>query len=302
MDTSLIPHTQVPAPRASLEDIESALTIGDLAKMPPAVRVRYYLAACESAGLNPLTQPFTPIKNQAGQVILYANATAAEQLRRKHGVSVRVLSRETLDGLYTVTVVVQTADGRADEAQGIVDVGGLKGQALANARMRAETKAKRRATLALCGLGYGYAEDTAGHVVRFDPQTGEIPASGAAGAFNEQDTSALHAAADLFGDHAGNGLSVDHTSTPDSATWHPAVLITEIEDTLEQAGLNAVGYWARICGHFAIEKPQHLTRDQLEDCLSRVRNDLARRQQAVAPAATATPEADEGAENDDIPF
>ena len=38
-------------------------------------------------------------------------------------------------------------------AKGAVNINGLKGEALANAMMKAETKAKRRATLSLCGLG-----------------------------------------------------------------------------------------------------------------------------------------------------
>jgi hypothetical protein len=41
-----------------------------------------------------------------------------------------------------------------DAAKGAVSVQGLKGEALANALMKAETKAKRRATLSICGLGF----------------------------------------------------------------------------------------------------------------------------------------------------
>ena len=37
---------------------------------------------------------------------------------------------------------------------GVVSIAGLKGEALANAMMKAETKAKRRATLSICGLGW----------------------------------------------------------------------------------------------------------------------------------------------------
>jgi hypothetical protein len=35
-----------------------------------------------------------------------------------------------------------------------VSVAGLRGEALANAQMKALTKAKRRATLSICGLGF----------------------------------------------------------------------------------------------------------------------------------------------------
>jgi hypothetical protein len=172
----LVPFTQS-LPAVTAEDIEHAMTIGDLGKMPPEIRVRYYLAACASAGLNPMTQPFTPLKNQAGQIFLYANKDCAEQLRKRDRISIRVLSRETdSDGLYSVTVAVSTPDGRCDEAQGIVDVSGKKGTALAHAKMLCETKAKRRATLAIAGLGFASAEDAHGEAVLFNRHTGEVAA------------------------------------------------------------------------------------------------------------------------------
>jgi hypothetical protein len=43
-------------------------------------------------------------------------------------------------------------NGRCDESTGAVSVSGLKGEALANAYMKAETKAKRRVTLSILGL------------------------------------------------------------------------------------------------------------------------------------------------------
>lgn len=44
-------------------------------------------------------------------------------------------------------------DGRIDEDYGVVAVGSLAGEALANLSMKAVTKAKRRVTLSICGLG-----------------------------------------------------------------------------------------------------------------------------------------------------
>ena len=67
-----------------------------------------------------------------------------------------------------------TPDGRQEESQGIEYVGGLKGQALGNALMKASSKALRRATLALCGLGLTLEGDERGEVVPFDPQTGAV--------------------------------------------------------------------------------------------------------------------------------
>jgi hypothetical protein len=44
-------------------------------------------------------------------------------------------------------------DGRTDESLGAVSLVGLEGEALANSLMKAETKAKRRVALSICGLG-----------------------------------------------------------------------------------------------------------------------------------------------------
>lgn len=52
-----------------------------------------------------------------------------------------------------VVAYVKDRSGRTDCATGAVPLGNLKGEALANALMKAETKAKRRATLSICGLG-----------------------------------------------------------------------------------------------------------------------------------------------------
>jgi hypothetical protein len=55
--------------------------------------------------------------------------------------------------VYVVTASGQDRTGRTDTSTGAVTIGTLKGDALANALMKAETKAKRRLTLSICGLG-----------------------------------------------------------------------------------------------------------------------------------------------------
>jgi len=63
-----------------------------------------------------------------------------------------ITDRSTVEGVYVVTARVE-GDGRSTEDVGCVSIGGLKGDALANALMKATTKAKRRAVLSHCGLG-----------------------------------------------------------------------------------------------------------------------------------------------------
>lgn len=133
--------------------IDSALTMGDVSKMNPAQRVAHYHAVCESLGLNPLTRPLEYLKLN-GKDILYARKDATDQLRKRYGVSITITARNTTADVYTVTARATLPDGRMDEEDGSVNIGGLKGDALANALMKAMTKAKRRATLSICGLGF----------------------------------------------------------------------------------------------------------------------------------------------------
>jgi hypothetical protein len=134
------------------EILESIVINGDLSKLSPKDKVLYYNKFCESLGLNPLTKPFQLLKLQ-GKEILYATKDATEQLRKKFGVSVVEMTKDIIDGILVVTVKVKDKDGREDIASGAVPIGNSKGNELANLIMKAETKAKRRATLSICGLG-----------------------------------------------------------------------------------------------------------------------------------------------------
>jgi hypothetical protein len=132
--------------------MEQVVIGGDLSKLSAADRLTYYRNVCESVGLNPLTKPFDYL-TLSGRMVLYARKDATDQLRNLRGVSVRIVSRERVEDVWIVTAEATTADGRTDASIGAVSIGGLKADALANALMKAETKAKRRVTLSICGLG-----------------------------------------------------------------------------------------------------------------------------------------------------
>lgn len=132
--------------------MESVLLKGDLSKLTPQERSDYYLRVCESVGLNPLTTPLAYITLN-GKLTLYALRACTDQLRTIHKVSVVDMTESEREGVFIVTVKVQNGEGRTDMAKGAVTIAGLKGDALANSMMKAETKAKRRATLSICGLG-----------------------------------------------------------------------------------------------------------------------------------------------------
>jgi hypothetical protein len=142
-----------PVSAQSAGDImERVIAVGDLSKLQPEERVLYYNRTCESLGLNPLTRPFEYITLN-GKLTLYARKDCTDQLRSLKRVSVAIVDRQRIEDIYAVTARATMPDGRTDESIGAVPIAGLKGDNLANALMKAETKAKRRVTLSICGLG-----------------------------------------------------------------------------------------------------------------------------------------------------
>jgi len=144
------------APEASLqldaETLEKLVVAGDLSKLTTTQRLHYYRARCEAAGLDYRTSPFKYLSLQ-GRLVLYADKVASDQLQAIHGAQVKILNRETVGDIHAVLVAVHLRDGRSTEDEGCVSVKGLSGDALCNARLKAVTKAKRRAILSICGLG-----------------------------------------------------------------------------------------------------------------------------------------------------
>ena len=125
---------------------------GDLSFLSESDRLVYYFAYCRQLGLNPLSRPFDYIQDK-GKIALYPNAQAASQLRDKRNVSTRILKEECLlnGEIYSVLVEARIGD-RTEQATGKVSLAGLDGRGKATAMKKAETQARRRATLAIVGL------------------------------------------------------------------------------------------------------------------------------------------------------
>lgn len=154
-----------------------AATKNDLSKLTPDQRSQLYGAVCKSMGLNPLTSPFEYITLNS-KLTLYAKKGATDQLRKINGVSITGIEEKIFDGILMVTATAKDATGRTDTEIGAVSIGGLKGEALANAYMKAITKAKRRVTLSISGLGWldeSEVESIPGaQATLVDKDTGEI--------------------------------------------------------------------------------------------------------------------------------
>lgn len=131
--------------------LQSLIINGDISQLNGPQRVQYYKVYCERLGLDPLTQPFK-ILVLNGKHTLYCDRSGVQQLSKLHKVSHEIKAREISNDCYVVTAQARTEE-RVTESIGAVPINNLSGERLCNAMMKAETKAKRRATLDLLGLG-----------------------------------------------------------------------------------------------------------------------------------------------------
>lgn len=147
-----IPAAPVRGVEMSAETIERVLIYNDLSKLTSEQRMNYYRAVCQSLGLNYLTRPFEFIVMK-DKLTLYAKKDAADQLRKIHGVDIDNVDIQHLPDCILVKAFGHTASGRKDVEIGVVMHTDMQGNK-ANVLMKAVTKAKRRLTLSLCGLGW----------------------------------------------------------------------------------------------------------------------------------------------------
>jgi hypothetical protein len=124
---------------------------GKLNGLTDSEKLAYMAAMCEKLGLDPQTNPLQIVKLQ-GNDVLYAGRGCVSQLNQKHNLSHEITGTERIENLYIVKDRC-TGNGRSTDEIGAVNIEGLKGDALANAIMKARTKAMRRATLSHVGLG-----------------------------------------------------------------------------------------------------------------------------------------------------
>jgi len=132
--------------------LESLVLRGDIAGLSPAQKVQHYLGMCRILGLDPATQPLAYLK-LSGKEVLYVTRGATDRLAAMHG-----LNREIIDGprvldlagtkLVYAVCRATLPGGRYETATATVPLTDP-----VNVLMKCETKCKRRATLAILGLG-----------------------------------------------------------------------------------------------------------------------------------------------------
>lgn len=174
------------------EQLDSLLMTGDITQIPVAVRPRYLWRLAEKLGLNPLTRPFDFIKTADGKVVVYANRTASDQIRKNEEITTEVVYAGHLllghwmelfspsppprdPSVYQVIVKVSSkkTPDRTEFATGCVGIDGLMNEAKANAVMKCWTKATRRGTLSYAGLGFPDESETDSFAARESSTPGQ---------------------------------------------------------------------------------------------------------------------------------
>lgn len=133
--------------------VENVIVNNDLSKLTPAQRFDFVQGLCKSLNLNILSRPFQYLQ-LSGKLTLYATKDCTDQLRKMNGISIVITERIVYDDIFVVHAKAITPSGRTDESTGSVPYfKNMTPADKANAMMKAETKAKRRVTLSVCGLG-----------------------------------------------------------------------------------------------------------------------------------------------------
>lgn len=155
-DTALA-TTDTASPAELARVVESLVVRGDISQLSTADRSQYYLRMCASLGLNPTTQPLAFLKLN-GKDVLYVTRSATDQLAAMHRVNREIIDGPKvidLGGTKAVYAVCRATlpNGRVETATAAIPATDL-----INSVMKVETKAKRRATLSILGLGVSLDE------------------------------------------------------------------------------------------------------------------------------------------------
>ena len=134
-------------------DMLAILARGNIASLSEADRTRYILALCDALGLDPRFKPIDLIPGQGGALVPYLNRGATDALARRDKVQRITVVQPKVVAIGSVECVLCVSratmpDGRYEER---VATSLLRDHA--NAFMKVETKAYRRATIAVLGIG-----------------------------------------------------------------------------------------------------------------------------------------------------
>ena len=187
-----------------LDGVTEAVMNGDLKGLSPVVKIEYYNAVCHAVGINPMARPFEYIPVTGGKEKLYWTAVGAFTLGAMHGGSVEDDGGHFEGDAFVVRAIARAPGGRMATNIGRLYVGpttrwdsgkrervpvpALSGQDLEDAKMKAVTKAQRRAFLTLCGVSPapGITTDMVSGEIIVQPGAINMPALAPQGSGNAQ--------------------------------------------------------------------------------------------------------------------
>lgn len=138
------------------QEIQDVLTkdAGRCDRLNDEQRADYINYLCSKIGIEPTFRPIDLIPTKNG-IKPYLNKGAGELIRDKRRISVDDMEIKEIGNMWLVTCRVRSFDGRCDTDMGVCLKNGTDKSPmnLNDSLMKAVTKAKRRATLSMCGLG-----------------------------------------------------------------------------------------------------------------------------------------------------
>jgi len=137
---------------ATASAVMSVVRRGDLSGLTPEEKTRYLIALCDSLGLNPMTQPIQFLRFQ-GREIAYVTRGATDQLAARAGLSRTIIEGPDVRDFAGTKLVYCKAEGRLPNGRVDASIATIRGAIDENILMKAESKAKRRVTLSILGLG-----------------------------------------------------------------------------------------------------------------------------------------------------
>jgi len=172
--------------------IRDYLRTGDLSAMPDEVKDYILVKMCAHFGLDPILRPFQLIELKRGGLVWYATKSATDQIASKLSLtrSFSDVKIDTENGIASMIGFVRSPEGREESALAAVPIAKfgppqkgstepvkipLTGEEFANAMMKLQTKAFRRATLAYIGMfDHGEEEQVHAPRVRLSEQINSI--------------------------------------------------------------------------------------------------------------------------------
>ncbi len=142
---------------ADLEEIHKAVVYslskaGDFSLLTDDERSAHYSSICSKLGLNALTKPMDYMRLN-GKLVLYMNRGGTDQLAAIHKIKRRLTDGPKEIQIAGTKMIFAACEAELPDGRTEVSVATVPLNDPINVLMRAETKAKRRATLAILGLG-----------------------------------------------------------------------------------------------------------------------------------------------------